>query len=86
MGPVAKEKKVDRDSTWLSDEDATSTLLHDMAHAAVGSSHGMPWKVEMIRLRSAGALLAIDLCINNAIIGIEVRYIYAQAEGERRSS
>jgi len=42
----------------LSDEDATSTLLHEMAHAAVGSSHGMLWKRQMIRLRSAGAPLS----------------------------
>ncbi len=42
----------------LSDEDATSTLLHEMAHAAVGGSHGVPWNMEMIRLRSAAAPLA----------------------------
>ena len=42
----------------LANEDATSTLLHEMAHAATNGGHGMPWKKEMIRLRSAGAPLA----------------------------
>ena len=42
----------------LTDEDATSTLLHEMAHAATNGGHGLPWKREMIRLLSAGAPLA----------------------------
>ncbi len=42
----------------LPDEDATSTLLHEMAHAATNGGHGVPWKREMIRLLSAGAPLA----------------------------
>lgn len=39
------------------DEQAVSTLLHEMAHAATTGKHGMPWKREMIRLRQAGAPL-----------------------------
>jgi hypothetical protein len=46
----------------LSDEDAISCLLHEMAHAATSGHHGMPWKREMIRLRDAGApLVSADL-------------------------
>jgi SprT-like family len=42
----------------LPDEDAISTLLHEMAHAAhPKGGHSMPWKKEMIRLREAGAPL-----------------------------
>jgi len=32
--------------------------LPEMAHAATTGNHGMPWKMEMIRLRQAGAPLA----------------------------
>ncbi len=42
----------------LPDEDATSTLLHEMVHAATNGGHGMPRTRDMIRLRSAGAPLA----------------------------
>jgi len=40
------------------DDQAVSTLLHEMAHAATTGNHGMPWKREMIRLRQAGAPLS----------------------------
>ena len=59
MGSMAKEQKADRGPfRGLPDEDATSTLLHEMAHAATNGGHGVPWKREMIRLLSAGAPLA----------------------------
>jgi hypothetical protein len=38
-------------------EEATSILLHEMAHAAPSEYHDMSWKKEMIRLRDAGAPL-----------------------------
>jgi hypothetical protein len=50
------------------DEEAVSTLLHEMAHAANPKTkgyHTMPWKKEMIRLREAGApLTSADLSVN----------------------
>ena len=52
----------------LSDEDAISCLLHEMAHAATSGNHGMPWKREMIRLREAGApLVSTELNVELAV-------------------
>jgi hypothetical protein len=42
------------------DEETTSTLLHEMAHAATTGQHDLRWAREMIRLREAGAPLAED--------------------------
>lgn len=49
----------------MSDEEAVSTLLHEMVHAATSDHHGVPWKKEMIRLREAGApLVSPDLNVD----------------------
>lgn len=49
------------------DDEVTSTLLHEMAHAATTSGHGMTWKREMIRLREEGApLVSPDLDVDTA--------------------
>jgi hypothetical protein len=52
-----RERKLIKIHRALSDDDALSCLLHEMAHAATTGHHGMPWKREMIRLRNAGAPL-----------------------------
>ena len=57
-GRCLKKRRLIEILRGLPDEDAASTLLHEMAHAAVRHfGHGKPWKREMIRLRSAGAPL-----------------------------
>jgi hypothetical protein len=57
-GRWLKKRKLIEILRGLTDEDATSTLLHEMAHAATNGGHDVPWKREMIRLLSAGAPLA----------------------------
>ena len=57
-GRWLKKRRLIQILRGLSDEDMISTLLHEMAHAATNGGHGMPWKKDMIRLRSARAPLA----------------------------
>jgi SprT-like family len=57
-GECRKEKRVIKVLRKLPEKPATSTLLHEMAHAATNGHHGKVWKREMIRLREAGAPLA----------------------------
>lgn len=60
-----KKRRLIEIQRGLSDDEATSILLHEMAHAATNGGHGMPWKKEMIRLRETGAPLALpDLNIS----------------------
>jgi hypothetical protein len=56
-GSCNSKRKLIRIARGLADEDAISTLLHEMAHAATQGNHGMPWKRKMIQLREAGAPL-----------------------------
>jgi SprT-like family len=66
-GCCYKKRKLIKVNRGLSGEEATSTLLHEMAHAATSGHHGMPWKREMIRLREAGApLVSSDLNVDLA--------------------
>ena len=53
-----KKRRLIEIQRGLSDDEATSILLHEMAHAATNGGHDVPWKKEMIRLREAGAPLA----------------------------
>jgi hypothetical protein len=41
--------------THKSDREVRATLVHEMAHAAVGADHDETWRLEMVRLRKAGA-------------------------------
>jgi hypothetical protein len=64
-GCCYKKRKLITVGRTLADEEATSTLLHEMAHAATNDGHGMAWKREMIRLREAGApLVSCDLNVD----------------------
>jgi hypothetical protein len=56
-GKCNRKRRLIKIRHGLSDEQAISTLLHEMAHAATSGHHSMPWKKEMIRLRQAGAPL-----------------------------
>jgi hypothetical protein len=56
-GSCSRGAKLIRIRRGLCDEEAASTLIHEMAHAAATGNHGLPWKREMIRLREAGAPL-----------------------------
>jgi hypothetical protein len=50
------------------DDEAISTLLHEMVHAATTDTHAMAWKRMMIRLREAGAPFAnadLDVAIGD---------------------
>jgi hypothetical protein len=60
MGRCEKKARLIKLLRGQSDEEAISTLLHEMAHAAVPliGDHAMSWRSEMIRLREAGAPLA----------------------------
>jgi hypothetical protein len=67
LGRWNKGKRLIEIQRGLSDEEAISTLLHEMAHAATNGGHGMQWKKEMIRLREAGAPLVLpDLNVSLA--------------------
>jgi hypothetical protein len=64
-GCCVKTRKLIEIVKGLPNKDATSCLLHEMAHAATNGHHGMPWRKEMIRLRDAGApLFGPDLTID----------------------
>lgn len=56
-GHCNKEKRLIRIKAGLSDEEAVSTLLHEMAHAVTRGGHPKSWKKEMIKLREAGSPL-----------------------------
>ena len=56
-GHTDQKRKLIRILIGLSDEDAKSTLLHEMAHAATNEDHATAWKKEMIRLRKQEAPL-----------------------------
>ena len=56
-GHCNPKSKVIRIQRGLGESQSISTLLHEMAHAVTPDGHGMPWKREMIRLRSFGAPL-----------------------------
>jgi hypothetical protein len=57
-GNCNRSKSVIEVSSRASADEPETTLLHQMAHAAAGAGHGMPWRREMIRLREAGAPLS----------------------------
>jgi hypothetical protein len=64
-GTCFRKRRLIKVSRTLPDEEAISTLLHEMAHAATNGGHGMPWEREMIRLREAGApLVSPDLDVD----------------------
>jgi hypothetical protein len=54
-GSISMRKRVLRVSGFLSDAEIISTLLHEMAHAAVMGGHTRKWFDEMERIRSEGA-------------------------------
>jgi hypothetical protein len=56
-GHCDDQKRVIKILPGMSDEEAISTLLHEMAHAATDGDHLAPWKKVMVRLRQAGAPL-----------------------------
>ena len=57
-GSINRAKKLIRISTHQSDAEMISTLLHEMAHAAVRGGHSGKWFSEMERMRAAGAQLS----------------------------
>jgi hypothetical protein len=60
-GRCKKKRRLIEIRQGLRDEEAISTLLHEMAHAGTNDGHGPKWWREMIRLREAGApLTAFD--------------------------
>jgi hypothetical protein len=56
-GDCHRRQRLIRILRSLTDDDAISCLLHEMAHAATKGHHGKSWKAEMIRLRREGAPL-----------------------------